>query len=239
MSDGDLFREVDEDLRREQYKAIWDKYGLIIIGVAVAIVVGVSGYKFWQYWQAKVAGEAGAEFSKAINLIEAGKANEGQALLDSIRKSSSKGYQAIATLRLAATKASAGENSQAVALYDQMVKAGQGDQILRDFAQIQAATLRLDVAGLDEIKTRLTGLTQASSPWRHSARELIGLSAYKAGKSEEAQKYYREIVADRLSPTEMKRRAEMMLTLLTELNNKPAAAAKSESKTDNKATPKK
>ena len=35
----DLFREVEEDLRREQFSKLWEKYGAWVIGLAVGIVV--------------------------------------------------------------------------------------------------------------------------------------------------------------------------------------------------------
>ena len=36
---SDIFREVDEDLRREQYKKLWERFGSYVIGLAVLIVV--------------------------------------------------------------------------------------------------------------------------------------------------------------------------------------------------------
>ena len=48
---SDIFREVDEDLRREQYKRLWDRFGGYVIGLAVLIVVAVGGYKAWEWWE--------------------------------------------------------------------------------------------------------------------------------------------------------------------------------------------
>ena len=44
---SDVFKEVDEDLRREQLKSIWDRFGAYIIGAAVLIVVATAGYRLW------------------------------------------------------------------------------------------------------------------------------------------------------------------------------------------------
>ena len=60
MSEESLFREVDEEVRQDQLKKIWDRYGNIIIAVCVAVIALVAGVKGWQYWQTKRA-EAGAE----------------------------------------------------------------------------------------------------------------------------------------------------------------------------------
>ena len=62
------------------------------------------------------------------------------------------------------------------------------DNILKGLATIQAATLRLDTADYAEMERRLKGLIEQGSPWRYSARELLGLSAYRLNKMPDAEK---------------------------------------------------
>ena len=57
MSDDSFVREVDEAVRQDEFKRLWDKYGLYIMAGAVLIVATVAGYKGWGYWQAKQAAE--------------------------------------------------------------------------------------------------------------------------------------------------------------------------------------
>ena len=76
---SELFNEVDEDLRREQLKKIWEKYSLLIILVAVLIVGGVGGWRTYSYFEAKTAAEAGAAFDKASELSEQNKPAEAEA----------------------------------------------------------------------------------------------------------------------------------------------------------------
>ena len=67
MTDRDTFlREVDEAVRHDQYKQLWDRYGVYALGVAVLVVVGVAGYKGWNYWQEKRAQDAGSQFSASF-----------------------------------------------------------------------------------------------------------------------------------------------------------------------------
>ena len=51
MSDRDFFREVDEAVRQDRYRELWDKYGLYALVAAALIVAGVAGFKAWTYWQ--------------------------------------------------------------------------------------------------------------------------------------------------------------------------------------------
>ena len=45
MSDESLFREVDEEVRQEQYKKLWDKFGNYFVALCVIIVAAVAGVK--------------------------------------------------------------------------------------------------------------------------------------------------------------------------------------------------
>ena len=54
---ADIFQEVDEEVRREQLKKLWDRYGYLLIALCVLMVAGVGGWRGYQYWQAKKAGE--------------------------------------------------------------------------------------------------------------------------------------------------------------------------------------
>ena len=78
---SDIFREVDEDLRREQYKRLWDRFGGYVIGLAVLIVVAVGGYKAWEWWENSRAAASGDRFLAALMLSEEGKHEEAIAAL--------------------------------------------------------------------------------------------------------------------------------------------------------------
>ena len=65
---SELFDEVDEEVRREQLKKLWDKYQIYIIALAVLIIAAVGGWRGYQYLEAKKAAEAGGAFNKAIEL---------------------------------------------------------------------------------------------------------------------------------------------------------------------------
>ncbi len=214
MSDESIFREVDEAIRQDQMKAVWDRFGWLIIGGAVLIVGSVAGYKGWVYWREQQAGEAGAKFLDALALEADGKATEAQSALKTLAGDGPTGYRILANLQLAAATAKAGDKTKALAAYDAVIADSSVDPHLRGFARIQAATLKVDDAGFDEIKTRLEPVLAANSPWRHSARELVGLSAYREGKTKDAQEYFTQIISEPDAPQGLKQRAEMMLALI-------------------------
>ncbi len=232
MSDEGLFREIEEEMRRERLKKLWERYGVYVLGAAVAIVVAVAGYRGWVYWYAKQAAEAGERFYQAALLAEQGKTEEALKAFSDIAANGPAAYAVLAELRLAAAKAAKGDKAGAVALYDAIsVKAG-ADEIFQDYARIQAAMLRLDTADREEIRRRIGALAEPGKAWRHSARELLGMAAYKAGAYDVAERRFTEALGDPAAPPNLKRRMEMMLALVAE-----ATAGTKPSTTQDKTTP--
>jgi hypothetical protein len=214
MSDDSFAREVDEAVRRDQLKALWDKYGLFVVVAAVLIVVGVAGVRGWQYWQSQQAASAGARFVGALQLEDEGKSGDARAAFEALAADGPRGYRILARFQLAAAEAKAGDRAKAVADYDALANDGEAGSILQGYATIRAATLRADEADLAEMTQRVGALAAGDGPWRHSARELLGLAAFKAGNLADAERYFSQALSDPAVPQSLRQRAEMMLALI-------------------------
>jgi len=215
MTDRDSFlREVDEAVRHDQYKRLWDRYGVYALVLAVVFMVGVAGYKGWSYWRERQAQDAGAMFSQALTLEEGADAAKAQDILSTLAKQGPKGYRVLARFQLAASEAKAGETDKAVAGYDALATDPSVDQILQGHAALQAATLRLDKADYAEMERRLKGLVDSNSAWKFSARELLGLSAYRLNNMREAERQFSALISDPGTPPNLRERADMMLALI-------------------------
>ena len=195
-------------------KQLWDQYGIYAIGAAAAVVLAVAGHKAWTYWQDKQAQEAGAKFTQALSLEDGPEAATAREMLAAMAEKGPEGYRMLARFQLAAAEAKAGELDKAVAAYDALAKDPSVDSILRDSAQLQAAALRLDKADYSEMEQRLKGLIESSSAWRFSARELLGLSAYRLNDMREAERQFSALLSDQGTPPNLRERADMMLALI-------------------------
>jgi hypothetical protein len=214
MSDRDFFREVDEAVRQDRYKALFDKYGIYALVGTALIVAGVAGFKGWTYWQESNAQAAGTEFSNALALEDNGDAAKAQEALSALAEKGPAGYRVLSRFQLALINAQAGDNDKAVAIYDALATDADTDSILKGLTTIQAATLRLDTADYAEMERRLKGLIDQGSPWRYSAQELLGLSAYRLNNMLESEKQFSALLADQGTPSNLRERADMMLALI-------------------------
>src|SRR5262245_50944598 len=70
---SDIFHEVDEEVRREQLKKLWERYQNLVIALIALILIGVAGWRGYEYWELKKASEAGAAFEAASLLASEGK----------------------------------------------------------------------------------------------------------------------------------------------------------------------
>src|SRR5262245_47586679 len=96
-----LLREVDEELRREQIQKLWEQYGTYMIAAAVAVVLGVAGYKWWEARSLAQAERAGQRFEEALGLATQGKAEEANKAFAAIASGSGASYPVLAQLALA------------------------------------------------------------------------------------------------------------------------------------------
>lgn len=208
-----LMREVDEELRREQFQKLWDQYGTYIIGAAVALLVGVGGYKWWEGRQAAAAERAGQQFEQALELTTEGKTDEAQKVLRSIGSGSGGGYPVLAQLALAGQAVKSGNPDVAIAAYD-AAAARSGDQLVKDYARLQSVALKIEKADFTEVQNRLNDLVGDKSPWRYLARELVGISALRSGKLDEARNLLAPLSADPRASASVRERAAALMTLV-------------------------
>jgi len=224
MSNTDIVREVDEELRNEQYQKLWEKYRTAILVAAAAIVLIVAGYKGWQGYRASQAAAAGAQFDSATALLAAGKPADATKALETIASSGPGAYATLANLRLAAQAAQDGKAADAIGRYDAVANNLAADATTRGYARIQSAGLKLDTTDFTSMQNQLNDLATPDGIWRNSARELLGLSAYKAGKLTEADDYFAAILGDKDGRGALGQTAETMRELILAATAKPPSA---------------
>jgi hypothetical protein len=209
---SDIFHEVDEEVRRERLKQLWERYSTLIIAVALLIVLGVGGWRGYEYWDSQKAAESGAQFEAAVALAEGGKPAEAQAAFAKIAKDGSTGYRTLARFREAAELAKT-DAAGAVKLYDALIADSGIGRSMQDLAAIRAGLILVDTATLADLSARLEPLTAADRPFRHSAREILALSAWRANDQAAVKKWVDQIAADNETPPGTRQRIEVLTTL--------------------------
>ncbi|MEO1609702.1 MAG: tetratricopeptide repeat protein [Pseudomonadota bacterium] len=210
-----FLREIDEQVRREKLAKLWDKYGVAIIGGVAAIILLYAGWKWYQSSQRDAAANAGAQFAEVIQLLADGKKSDAIRGFEQISAEGPHGYAQLARLRLAADARKNGRTGAALQHYEAISANASAHDLIKDFARLQIATLKLDSDDWTTMKNRLDDLLQEDNPWKFAAREILGLAAYKAGKFQEAQEAFTQLLTSGDTPQAMRQRAQIVMALAT------------------------
>jgi hypothetical protein len=222
---SDIIREVDEELRHERYMRLWQRYGAYVVAAALIVVIGIGGWRAWEWYSAREAAKSGARFEAAMQLAADGKRQEAEAAFNELARDATAGYRVLARFR-AAAEAGKADPKAGVEAFDAIAADSALDAPMRDMARLHAGYLLVDTASVAEIKTRMEPLLGPAAPFRHSANEILGLAHYRAGEYESAAKIFTSIVSDAETPPSLRQRAQVMSALLSgETGGAPAAPA--------------
>jgi hypothetical protein len=209
---SDIFQEVDEEVRREQLKKLWDRYGIYAVAAAVLVVVGIAAWRGYSWWEAQKAAEAGAAFEVASTLADAGKHQDAEAAFAKIAVEGTSSYRHLARMREAAELAKI-DAKAALAAYDKIATDNTVGPVLQDLAALRSGALLIDAGSFDEARRRLEPLTGNDRTFRHTAREFLVLTAWRAGDATEAKRWFDMMITDAQTPANTRARVEMLMAL--------------------------
>lgn len=222
MSEDSFVKEVDDELRTDQFKSLWNRYGIMIAGAAIAIILATSAFKGYEWWRDNQASKSGDMFLAALTQAKDQKPDEALKSLDELEKTGFGSYPLLARMRAATVLAAQGKGKDAVAAFDVIAADNTVDAPIRDMAQLRAALLLVDNGTYEDVAKRAELLTADTNPLRHSAREALGLSAWKAGKAKEAEGFFQTIANDKETPRALGERADLMLSIIKASGDVPA-----------------
>jgi hypothetical protein len=217
----DIFDEVDEELRAERAQQLFKRYGGVIFGAALLIVVAAAAWQGWRWYQARQDQAAAVQYLTAMTLADATAAGTSAAnraaaiaVFDKLTATAPEGYRTLARLRDAALKADAGDLTGATALWDQVAADNAADPLLRDLASLLWAEHQIDHGDPALLESRLKALTAPDNVWHALAEEQLALLDLRVGKTDQAKTTLRRLAQDTTAPSGVRGRAGGLLNRL-------------------------
>lgn len=213
----DVFEEVEDQLRTEQYKRLALKALPWVLGVVIAaIVITAAWVGLHKYNENKAAGAAQA-YQTAVESFARGDIDATYAEFDKVAKSAPRGYKALALMVQGGLRIQQNRTKDAVALFDAAAEAapkGASGLLVADAARLKSALALLDDAPYADIEGRLKPLTEDDRPYRAMALEALALAKLNAGKIPEARADFESLSNSLDAPQTLIQRAKVGIALI-------------------------
>jgi len=211
---ADLFREVDEDLRREKFEKLWKDYGKAFIALFVVVILAVGGVQAWRAYDQQRREDLSDRFAAARALAQGGDPAGAIAVLDEFGAATDSGYAGLAALERARLMAESGDPDGAIALWDSIAADSALGPGFRDISVILSVLHQIDTADPDTLRARLEPMAGDGMAFRGSAWEMMAVLALRTGDKAAALELYTKISDDREISAGLRARAAQMLAAL-------------------------
>jgi hypothetical protein len=210
----DIFREIDEELRRDNLLKLWSRYGRYVIVAAVVVLVIAGGIVAWLNHLQSERKAQSLDYASAFAMVGAGKNADAARMFAAIATEGG-GYAVLAPFEQAAVLAKTGDEKGAIAVYDRLPRQSDLDPVFRDLATLLAAMHEFPSKDPKALIARLQPLTAPGNPWRPTALELNAIADIDAGDKAGALAIYKQLAADPATPGGLRARAAEMAAALS------------------------
>ena len=211
---ANIFREVDEDIRKERYINLFRKYGVYVIAIIVIIVGTLAGIQFYSGYQVN---KNEMLFAKYINIIENNSDDTLEKLSDS-GETSNIFLNGMYLLKRSDLLVASGQIDQASLLLSEAIKNNNLNKIHNDVAIYKLLMINIETLSIEEIKSYQNKLISEVDAF-YLIEELIAIKFLIEGQKEDAIKKFSELSANNSVPIEIKNRSAVFIKIANQLTD--------------------
>ena len=211
---GDVFQEVDEDIRKDRIKSIWKRYRIFFILLLLFVIGAVCFNSFWTQYKLKKVEERSEKYFFAIDEATV----NAQKGVDALKIFSDEEYDSsyhvlLANLKEAAIRRSKNDLHNALNIYENILE-NNIEQAYKDFVQIQLAEVLMELGNLEEAKTILFDVSNTNTAFASVAKEYIGYISMQEGDLIKARNIFEELTKSATTPITIKNRVKDILVTI-------------------------
>ncbi|MBP5399913.1 MAG: tetratricopeptide repeat protein [Alphaproteobacteria bacterium] len=212
-----FLREVEEDLKNESLKKLWDKYGLFVVIFVAAVLTLAVSYESIKSWYVRRAENWANAYSVALTLQNQGKYQESIDALNMIISKNFGAYAPLAKMQQVNVLLDSGKQDLALNKLNELIADKKYPSQLRDVAIIKLASFKQDEAPRDELEKILSPITsQPDNSWYATAQYMLAAVSLRDGNKEEAKDIYDGLLKNNNVSEEFKSKIKDILSVLKE-----------------------
>ncbi len=205
---ANIFREVDEDIRKERYINLFRKYGVYAIAIIVIIVGTLAGIQFYSGYQVNKNEMLFAEY---INIIENNSDDTLEKLSDS-GSTSNLFLNGMYLLKRSDLLVASGQIDQATLLLSEAIENNTLNKIHNDVAIYKLLMINIETLSIEEIKSYQNKLISEVDAF-YLTEELIAIKFLIEGQKEDAIKKFSELSTNNSVPIEIRNRSVVFIKI--------------------------
>lgn len=203
---SELFREIEEDIKRERFDKLWKSVGRIAVWGSIAVIAATTVYVIWDNHNQSIAQEKTSQFIKGEERMKAADYKAAAVIFSALADDDSTPYYAIAMLHKAQAQELAGDKEGSAKTYAILAKKDEGNG-QSDFAEL---------AELKSLKSGDTIKVEPTSPFYYTVAERNAWQLLQAGKKEEAASIFASLTDIKAPPSIAARAIEALRLIAPE-----------------------
>lgn len=210
-----FINEVNEDVKNDNFKVLWNRYGIFVIlfvVLAVSATVSFERIKSWKVAQNQANTE---NYMVATQLRD----NPTQTLeaLQKIAGDNQGIFSDFAKLQIANVLFSQDKTEEALATLQNLLDDNTVNNEVKHIALVKLATYRVDTMPRAEFEAMLKPLIAENTSWSPLAQDLLAMAAIRDGDVDTAQTIYENILKIKDLPENFRTKVQDMLNSLSDM----------------------
>ena len=206
---SDILRQVDEDLRKERFKSLWNRFKMYIISITLLLIISVSVYQYLEISKYNEKVSTIENYYKATNNVSV------DVMLGKLEKikTSNEFSQNLIDLKMADIHLVKGDIELGLEKLEQIFKS-KNKSILGDLALYKYLMLKIDEVTLDEVNNLIENFNSKENKFNHLFSELLGIKNIIDGQYSEGKIIFESLLNDVSVSSEIKIRAEKYINII-------------------------
>ncbi len=210
-----FIQEVDEDVKNDNLKVLWDKYGLFIVAFVVLAVSAAVSFDKLHEWKVLRNQNRTENYMAAVQLQD--NSEETIAALQKISTDNQGIFSDFAKLQIANVLLSENKQEEALSMLEKLAAEKNVNEEVKHIALVKLASYRVDSLGYEEFVALVKPLMETDNSWTPAVQDLLAMSAIKNGNIEGAKEIYGKILKNKDLPEGFINRVKDMLSSISDM----------------------